>query len=62
MKSNLAGLYIQPEAKKRRIRENVVNNVPKWATGYVARALLPAKSNLEGERFARSDLDRARHC
>jgi hypothetical protein len=45
MKSNLAGLYIQIEAKKRRILENVVNNVPKWATGYVARAPPPAKSS-----------------
>jgi hypothetical protein len=31
METNLAGLYIQIEAKKRRIMKIIVNNVPKWA-------------------------------
>ena len=44
MKSNLAGLYIQIEAKKRRI--NIINlwKVPKWAVGHVARASRPRTS------------------
>jgi hypothetical protein len=40
MKSNLAGLYIQIEAKKRRI--NIINlwKVLKWGREYATRALL----------------------
>jgi hypothetical protein len=45
MKSNLAGLYIQIEAKKRRITENVVNIVPKWAIRLALRTEGPMESS-----------------
>jgi len=50
MKSNLAGLYIQIEAKKRRIKIITVEIVPKRAEGLCGAAAPPAKPD-----YARRD-------